>query len=86
MALHSYDNIDWDARLERLRDTDALTAPETAELVKRLLRPEDRSVVDVGAGAGGSAAAFAKALSGIGDTVIVVDSAPELLADRKSVV
>ncbi|CAM00427.1 methyltransferase family protein [Saccharopolyspora erythraea NRRL 2338] len=80
MALHSYDNIDWDARLERLRDTDALTAPETAELVKRLLRPEDRSVVDVGAGAGGSAAAFAKALSGIGDTVIVVDSAPELLA------
>ncbi|QUH00345.1 methyltransferase domain-containing protein [Saccharopolyspora erythraea] len=80
MAPHSHDNIDWDARLERLRDTDALTGPETAELVKRLLRPEDRSVVDVGAGAGGSAAAFAKALSGTGDTVTVVDSAPELLA------
>ena len=78
MTAHSYDGIDWDARVQRLRAGDELTAPETAEMVRRLLSPGDRRVVDVGAGAGGSAAAFAGTLgSGV---VTLVDSAPQLLA------
>ena len=79
MGAHSHDNIDWDTRLQGLREIDDLTAPETAALVERLLRPEDRTVAEIGSGAGGSAAAFAKALPA-GGTVVVVDSAPELLA------
>lgn len=85
MAGHSHDGIDWDARLERLRENDELTAPETALLTRRLLTggaSPVRSVIDVGAGAGGSAAAFAAAMSdlGSGGVVTLVDSAPELLA------
>lgn len=77
MAAHSHDDIDWDARLHRLREGDELTAPETQELVRRLLRAADRSVIDVGAGAGGAAAAFGEVLpEGV---VTVVDSARELL-------
>ncbi|GAA2811203.1 methyltransferase [Saccharopolyspora taberi] len=79
MGVHSHDNIDWNDRLHRLREIDELTAPETAALVERLLRPEDRAVAEIGSGAGGSAAAFARALSGTGGVVTVVDSAPELL-------
>ncbi|GAA4841838.1 class I SAM-dependent methyltransferase [Saccharopolyspora rosea] len=78
---HSHDNIDWDAELERLRDSDELTAPETAQVVAALLRPSDRDVVDIGAGAGGSATAFAAALAGTGGSVTVVDSAPQLLSE-----
>lgn len=77
---HSHDGIDWDARLHRLREHDRLVAPETAELARALLRPNDRCVIDIGAGAGGSAAAFAKALGENGGVVIIVDSAPELLS------
>lgn len=83
MAAHSHDGIDWDTRLQRLRERDELTAPETGELARRLLRPADRSVIDVGAGAGGAAAAFAEALTGqssAGGVVTLVDSAPELLS------
>lgn len=79
MGGHSHDGIDWNEWVRRLQATDDLMAPETHELVQRLLRPDDRTVVDVGAGAGGSAAAFAVALSGTGGVVTVVDSASELL-------
>lgn len=78
--MHSHDNIDWDAHLHRLREADELTAPETAELVAALLRPDDRTVLEIGSGAGGTAAAFAAALADSGGDVIVVDTAPELLA------
>ncbi|MBE9376633.1 methyltransferase domain-containing protein [Saccharopolyspora sp. HNM0983] len=78
MAGHSHDNMDWNARLEMLRDSDALTAPEMAELARRLLRPGDRSIVEVGSGAGGQAAAFAAQLPA-GGSVQVVDVAQELL-------
>lgn len=78
---HSHDGIDWNAHLERLRAGDELVAPETARLAKNLLRPQDRVVADVGAGAGGAAAAFAEALSPTGGTVVLVDSATELLSE-----
>ncbi|MER6991708.1 class I SAM-dependent methyltransferase [Saccharopolyspora hirsuta] len=78
--MHSHDNIDWDAHLQRLREADELTAPETAERVARLLRPSDRTVLEIGSGAGGTAAAFAAALADSGGEVVVVDTAPELLA------
>lgn len=79
MTGHSHDGLDWDAHLRRLREGDALAAPETAELAAMLLRPVDRSVTEVGAGAGGSAAAFAEALV-YGGVVNVVDSAQQLLS------
>lgn len=75
---HSHDDIDWDAQLRRLREADVLAAPETAELARTLLGPTDESVIDVGCGAGGAAAAFAAALSA-GGAVTLVDSAQELL-------
>ncbi|MGI8310289.1 hypothetical protein [Saccharopolyspora hattusasensis] len=53
MAGHSHDNIDWDEHLQRLRDGDELNAPEIAGLVAQLLRPTDRTLIEVGAGAGG---------------------------------
>jgi SAM-dependent methyltransferase len=81
MAVHSHDNMDWDTQLQRLRERDELRAPETAELAGELLRPGDRVVVDIGAGAGGSAAAFAESLAGSGGAVTIVDSAPELLSE-----
>ncbi|GAB2732246.1 methyltransferase domain-containing protein [Salinifilum aidingensis] len=81
---HSHDNIDWDARLADLRQVDELVAPETRQLVASLLRAEDRRVVEIGAGAGGTAAAFAAELGRRdpgGAGVVVVDSAPQLLAE-----
>ncbi len=80
MVGHSHDGIDWDARLRRLRERDELLAPETAAVVRALLRQGDRSVIDIGGGAGGAAAAFATALGGGGGLVTLVDSAPELLS------
>ncbi|MCI2417787.1 methyltransferase [Saccharopolyspora sp. K220] len=80
MAGHSHDNIDWDEHLQRLRDADEFNAPEVAELVAALLRPTDRSVIEIGGGAGGTAAAFAAALADSGGALTIVDSAPQLLA------
>ncbi|GAB3284903.1 class I SAM-dependent methyltransferase [Parasphingorhabdus pacifica] len=77
---HSHDGIDWDARLRQLREGDELAAPETRALVGRLLESGDRSVIDVGSGAGGAAAEFASVLGKVGGTLTVVDSAPELLS------
>lgn len=77
---HSHDDIDWNARFRQFQEDDELTEPETRELVRELLRPEDRSVIDVGAGAGGAAAAFAEVLAATGGAVTVVDSADELLS------
>ncbi|MEV5540183.1 methyltransferase [Saccharopolyspora shandongensis] len=79
MTGHSHDNIDWDEHLQRLRDGDELNAPEIAELVAKLLRPTDRTVIEVGAGAGGTAAVFAAELADSGGALTVVDTAPQLL-------
>ncbi|MHA6798616.1 class I SAM-dependent methyltransferase [Bounagaea algeriensis] len=84
---HSHDNIDWDERLADLRQVDELVAPETRQLAASLLRAEDRRVVEIGAGAGGTAAAFAEELGRrepTGAGVLVVDSAPQLLAEATS--
>lgn len=78
---HSHDGIDWNEKIASLRERDELLAPESAELVRALLRKQDRSVIDVGSGAGGMSAAFADALWDTGGTVVLVDSAPELLAE-----
>ncbi|NYH80027.1 SAM-dependent methyltransferase [Actinopolyspora biskrensis] len=83
MHSHSHDNIDWDARLRELREEDELAAAETGRLAAALVSGgrNCESVVDVGSGAGGAAAAFASALpSGL---VTLVDSAPELLAEAQ---
>lgn len=77
---HSHDNIDWDEHLQRLRDSDELNAPEIAGVVGELLRPSDRTVIEIGAGAGGTAAAIAAALGDSGGSLTVVDTAPQLLA------
>lgn len=83
MHSHSHDNIDWDTRLRELREEDELAAAETGRLAAALVSGGGNceSVVDVGSGAGGAAAAFASALpSGL---VTLVDSAPELLAEAQ---
>lgn len=80
MASHSHDNIDWDEHLQRLREADELNAPEIAELVAQLLHQTDRTVIEIGAGAGGTAAAFAAALADSGGSLTIVDSAAQLLA------
>lgn len=77
---HSHDGIDWDAKIAGLRDRDELLAPEAGELARDLLRADDRTVVEIGSGAGGMSAAFADALWDTGGAVVLVDSAPELLA------
>lgn len=79
MAAHSHDGIDWAAWLERLRKNDDLYGDAYHEVADRLVRPTTRVVVDVGSGAGGMGAAFARAMSATGGTVVLVDSAPELL-------
>ena len=78
MAGHSHDHMDWDARLQMLRDNDELIEPEMAQLARGLLRPADRDVIEIGSGAGGQAGAFAAQLPA-GGSLQVVDSAPELL-------
>ncbi|RRO15626.1 class I SAM-dependent methyltransferase [Saccharopolyspora rhizosphaerae] len=81
MGAHSHDNIDWDAHLERLRAADDFLAPEIAEVVRRLLLPGDRSVIEIGAGAGGTAAIFVESLAGngAGAQLTIVDTAEQLL-------
>ncbi|WP_019853284.1 class I SAM-dependent methyltransferase [Actinopolyspora mortivallis] len=78
---HSYDDIDWDTRLRQLRENDELTAAEIGRLAAALVSQGEhcRSVVDIGSGAGGAAAAFASALPS--GELTLVDSAPELLAE-----
>lgn len=79
---HSHDNIDWDAHLERLRAADDFIAPDITEVVAKLLRPEDHSAIEIGAGAGGTAAILAKGLARNGGEpqLTIVDTAEQLLA------
>ncbi|TDC90404.1 class I SAM-dependent methyltransferase [Saccharopolyspora aridisoli] len=79
---HSHDNIDWDAHLQRLRAADDFLEPDITEVVAKLLRPEDRSAIEIGAGAGGTAAVLAKRLARNGGQpqLTIVDTAEQLLA------
>ncbi|WP_406692599.1 class I SAM-dependent methyltransferase [Saccharopolyspora sp. ID03-671] len=81
MGAHSHDNIDWDAHLQRLRAADDFIAPDITQVIGRLLRPDDRSVIEIGAGAGGTAAIIAKTLAAHGDDaqLTIVDTAEQLL-------
>lgn len=82
MAAHTHDSIDWAARLEHMRRSDALEAPALAGVAQQLvaeLPPGTATVVDIGCGAGGMSAAFAAELRRLGGTLVVVDAVPELL-------
>jgi SAM-dependent methyltransferase len=75
--------MDWAAAVARLRARDDLLREEWGELARRLVQPQTRVVLEVGSGAGGMSAAFAEAIAGTGGTggtVVLLDSAPELLA------
>lgn len=81
---HTHDGVDWAARLGTLRRTDVINAARDRGIAERLVGLPGVSgpapvVVDVGAGAGGMAAALAGALGG-GGRVVVVDAVEELLS------
>lgn len=76
--------MDWAAAVARLRANDDLLREEWGELARRLVQPQTRTVLDVGSGAGGMSAAFAEAIAGTGGTVVLIDSAPELLDAAKA--
>ncbi|MGH3940212.1 MAG: class I SAM-dependent methyltransferase [Pseudonocardiaceae bacterium] len=78
VVAHSHDGMDWAGSVERLRRADGLAADALRQVAARLVRPDTRVVIDVGSGAGGMGAAFAEALPA-GGTVVLVDTAPELL-------
>lgn len=63
----------------RLRANDELLRDVGGRLAQRLVRPQTRVVLDVGCGAGGMGAAFAEAMADTGGTVVLVDSAPEMV-------
>lgn len=79
--------MDWNARLDDLRHADRLAEPERATLADTLVGTDTRSVIEIGCGAGGMAAALATAMrtpatttgDGSEPTLTLVDSAPELL-------
>ncbi|MGX7827082.1 class I SAM-dependent methyltransferase [Actinokineospora sp. 24-640] len=80
---HTHDGIDWTRRLTAMRRTDALEAEVNALVAHRLVDPlpAGATVVDVGSGSGGMAAAFAAALAARdGGRVVLVDAVPELQA------
>ena len=80
---HTHDGMDWTARIAEMRRTDALEAEVNGLVADRLVDPlpAGATVVDVGSGSGGMAAAFAAALAvREGGRVVLVDATPELLA------
>ncbi|MGW5055233.1 methyltransferase domain-containing protein [Actinokineospora sp. NPDC004072] len=80
---HTHDRIDWTERIAEMRRTDALEAEVNAGVADRLVDPlpAGATVVDVGSGAGGMAAAFATALAARGGgRIVLVDAVPELQA------
>lgn len=80
---HTHDGMDWTARIAEMRRTDALEAQVNAQVAARLTDGlgAGATVVDVGSGSGGMAAALAAALSARGGgRIVLVDATPELLA------
>ncbi|PPK60830.1 class I SAM-dependent methyltransferase [Actinokineospora auranticolor] len=83
MASHTHDGIDWTVRLAAMRRADDTKAEVGAWVAQRLVDPlpDGATVVDVGAGAGGMAAAFAAALAARrGGRIVLVDAVPQLQA------
>ncbi|GGS44448.1 MULTISPECIES: class I SAM-dependent methyltransferase [Actinokineospora] len=80
---HTHDRIDWTERIAEMRRTDALEAEVNGLVAHRLVDPlpPGATVVDVGSGSGGMAAAFAAALAVRGGgRIVLVDAVPELQA------
>ncbi|MFJ4658806.1 class I SAM-dependent methyltransferase [Nocardia sp. NPDC088792] len=80
---HTQDGIDWTTQIATLRRDDAMSAAAQAEIARRLIGLLDGAqptVVDIGAGAGGQSAAFARELATRGGgRVVIVDAVPGLL-------
>jgi SAM-dependent methyltransferase len=80
---HTYDNIDWPARLAALRHADELDAASNRQVAERLVGVLGDTalpvIVDIGSGGGGMSAAFAGALATRGGRVVLSDAVPELL-------
>ncbi|MFI6871119.1 class I SAM-dependent methyltransferase [Nocardia sp. NPDC050406] len=79
---HTHDGIDWSTRIGFLRREDAVAEEANAGIADRLVGrlPDQATVVDIGSGAGGQAAAFARVLAARGGgRIVLVDAVPELL-------
>jgi SAM-dependent methyltransferase len=76
---HTHDDVDWAAQAAMLAGWDELARGRSRAIVDWLAVRPGETVVDVGSGAGGMAAAL---LDGVGPsgTVVLVDGAVELLA------
>ncbi|SES35416.1 class I SAM-dependent methyltransferase [Actinokineospora terrae] len=84
---HTHDGIDWAARVGHLRRADEIEADALAAVARRLLAllPGRPTVVDVGSGTGGMAAALATEMGDEGGRVVLVDAEPalqEIAVDR----
>ncbi|WP_285612210.1 class I SAM-dependent methyltransferase [Actinokineospora globicatena] len=78
---HTHDGIDWAARVGHLRRADEVEGEALGAVARRLLAlsPGRPTVVDVGSGAGGMAAALANAMGDEGGRIVLVDAEPVLL-------
>ncbi|MGQ0841443.1 methyltransferase [Actinokineospora sp.] len=80
---HTHDGIDWTTRLAPMRRADEIEAEVNSWVADRLvdLLPPGATVVDVGSGSGGMAAALTAALAARGGgRIVLVDAVPELQA------
>ncbi|MBF6135759.1 class I SAM-dependent methyltransferase [Nocardia otitidiscaviarum] len=85
----THDGIDWSTRIGHLRREDAVAAEASAGIAARLVGglPAGATIVDIGSGTGGQAAAFATALAARGGgRVVLVDAVPELLTAAEEAV
>src|SRR5262245_42792279 len=79
MGDHVHDDVDWAAHAATLAAWDELGKGRNRAIVEWLAVGPGQSVVDVGSGAGGMAAALQDAVGEAG-TVVLVDGAAELLS------
>ncbi|TCP43628.1 methyltransferase family protein [Tamaricihabitans halophyticus] len=94
MGAHTHDDVDWAAKLPIFQRSDRLHMRAHREIADRLLEslasaaPRARpTVLDIGCGAGGMAAALTARLADSGGgTVVVVDAVPELLIEAENAV
>jgi ubiquinone/menaquinone biosynthesis C-methylase UbiE len=78
MGDHVHDDVDWAAHAATLAAWDELAKGRNRAIVEWLAVGPGQSVVEVGSGAGGMAAALQDAV-GVAGTVVLVDGAAELL-------
>ncbi|MDT8915831.1 methyltransferase domain-containing protein [Amycolatopsis sp. PS_44_ISF1] len=86
MSGHTHDHIDWADRLALLRAADALDAVAMTAVARRLVAglPPRPTIVDLGCGAGGMSAHFARELGSLsGGVIVLVDATPALLEEAE---